>query len=178
MDACKPADVIHSLARFYDKSVVELWSSEPCKEKQGKMIVRCILPRCSCVIRGDYTDSKVYHIDYQPKYYTALCPLCDLHSYGVSLLASPALVCREECDGEANKEDVSILQRYIWDYTRSSLACTDGQFRLKRKEYHRRGVCYVAYIDFGDFFVKLCVVKPRPCCLKIIFGILAGYGSC
>lgn len=62
---------------------------------------------------------------------------------------------------------MSHLRSHTW----SSLTCTDGQFPLKRKEFCRRGVCYVAYIDFGDFFVKLCFIKPHPHCLKIIFSI-------
>ena len=48
---------------------------------------------------------KVYHVDYQLKYYTLLCPLYDLHSYGVCLPASWAPVCRGECDGGDNEED-------------------------------------------------------------------------
>ena len=45
------------LWRFCDKFVVELWSSQLHKEQQGKMIAHHILPWCSCVIQGDYTDS-------------------------------------------------------------------------------------------------------------------------
>lgn len=58
MGVCKPIDIIPSLGRFYDKFVVELWSSEPDKKKRGQMIVCCILSRCSCVIQGDYPDSE------------------------------------------------------------------------------------------------------------------------
>lgn len=48
---------------------------------------------------------KVYHVDYQLKYYTLLCPLYDLRSYGICLLASWALVCRGEYEGGDNEED-------------------------------------------------------------------------
>lgn len=46
------------LWRFCDKFVVELWSSQLHKEQQGKMIAHHILPWCSCVTQGDYTDSR------------------------------------------------------------------------------------------------------------------------
>ena len=53
-----PPPLPNLLWRFYDKSVVELWSSQLHKEQQGKMIARHILPWCSRVIQGDYTDSR------------------------------------------------------------------------------------------------------------------------
>lgn len=46
------------LWRFYDKFVVELWSSQLHKEQQGKMIAHHILPWCARVTQGDYTDSR------------------------------------------------------------------------------------------------------------------------
>lgn len=48
---------------------------------------------------------KVYHVDYQLKYYTLLCPVYDLRSYRVCLLASWAPMCRGECDGGSKEED-------------------------------------------------------------------------
>lgn len=49
---------LHLFWRFYDKFVVELWSSQLHEEQQEKMIAHHILPWCSCVIQGDYTDSR------------------------------------------------------------------------------------------------------------------------
>lgn len=103
---------------------------------------------------------KVYHVDYQLKYYTLLWPLCDLHSYGVCLLASWALVCREECDGGDNEED-SQSCNITFEITHLKFTAVH-QWTVwcqKRKEYCRGGVCYIAYIDFGDFFVKSCFIN-------------------